>query len=151
MTNNSKHSAFEIIGVLSLLLGLLLVAYELRQNSMAAQAQTRVALTQIAHDMIRAESDPGMAEINEALRQGEPLTADQRRIEALNLALHFRSAENIFFQHRIGTLDDDEFSGYLNFYRRQFSQPHVIVTWEAQKEIFSREFQREIAVLISEL
>ena len=57
--------------------------------------------------------------------------------------MHFRSAENIFFQHRIGTLDDDEFSGYLNFYRRLFSQPHVIERWEGQKEIFSREFQEE--------
>lgn len=149
--SQSKHSLLEIIGIIGVFAGLLLVAYELRQNSIAAQAQTRATLTVIAHDMIRSVTTPEMQDIRLKRDRDETLNDVEAQMLRLNLSMQIRSAENVFYQHRIGTLSDEEFIGYRNFYKRLFSDSFTIQYWEQQREIFSPDFQVDIDDLIAEI
>jgi len=115
--SNSKFSLLELLGIIGVFAGLVLVAYELRQNSIAAQAQTRATLTQIAHHMIESVSTPEMVTIFLKLEHGEPLNEEQEFQLTRNISMQLRAGENVFYQHRIGTLSDEEFAGYRNFYK----------------------------------
>ena len=116
--NNSRISLFEVLGIIGVFAGLLLVAYELRQNSIASQAQTRATLTVIAHDMIRSVSTPELIAIRQKENNGESLNELEQAQLQLNIAMQLRSAENVFYQYRIGTLSNEEFTGYRIFYKR---------------------------------
>lgn len=149
--SNSKYSPLEVMGIIGVFAGLLLVAYELRQNSIAAQAQTRATLTVIAHDMIKSVMTPEMIDIRLKRDRGEALNNVEVALLESNITLQLRSAENVFYQHRIGTLSDEEFTGYRNFYKSLFADAMTIQRWEQQRDIFSTDFQKEIDDLIAEI
>jgi hypothetical protein len=150
--NNSRISLFEVLGIIGVFAGLLLVAYELRQNSIASQAQTRATLTVIAHDMIRSVSTPELIAIRQKENNGESLNELEQAQLQLNIAMQLRSAENVFYQYRIGTLSNEEFTGYRIFYKRSFTDsPSWRLNWDNTKEIYSPLFQEEIDLLIREI
>jgi hypothetical protein len=104
----------------------------------------------IAHEMIASLMTPEMAEIDRALNEDKGLTDEQLRIFTLNTMVQLRTAENVFYQHRVGTFDDEGFIGYRNFYKGLFSDPVVKKIWGNQKNIFSPVFQEEIDELMLE-
>ncbi len=141
----------EIIGGIAIVLSLIFVGVQIQQSSNAAKAQTRTTLTQIAHEMIATQMTPEWADIDKAISEGKGLTDEQQRTFVINTIMQLRTAENVFYQHRVGTFDDEEFSGYRNFYKRMFSNPFVQEIWGNRRDDFSVVLQEEIDHLILEI
>ena len=139
----------EFVGIFAVVLGLLFVGFELRQNQLALQAQTRATLIQIDIESIRSHR------LDEQLMQ-DTVNRDPRlgSVEELRNNLWIRevarTAENHFYQYRIGTFDEREFQGVRILWKNMFSRPEYRNWWTAHKAEFSIDFQDEFDALLSE-
>jgi len=134
------------IGVIA---GIIFLAIEIQQNSLSTQAQTRTELTVIANQMIDFISRPDFVIARNKLRNEEELSEYEVALISGQVMMQLRTGENVFYQHRIGTFNSDEFQGYENFYREYLESPEVKVIWNDRKHIFFPDFQREIDDLVS--
>ena len=141
----------ELVSAVSIVASLIFVGIQVQQSSVTAEAQTRATLTTITHDMISVQMTPEWGEISTRLRNGEPLPPELQWIRNMYTTMQFRTGENVFYQHRVGTFSDEEFLGYRNFYRDYFSSSFVRNHWENTKHRYSPIFQREVALLIDEI
>lgn len=81
---------------------------------------------------------------------GEELTSADRLRLSVWIRMSFRAAENIFYQHRVGTFDDGEFEGARKFHGRQLSNARSREWWEEYKDEFSPEFRKEVELIYQE-
>lgn len=111
----------DVVGTAAVVLGLVFVGFELRNNTAAVRAATFQSLTDISNDYImQIASDPELARIQGAARMGglEVLTpADSTRYEQIERAFWVRM-QNVYSQYARGTLAEEDF--YL--YRRVICQ-----------------------------
>ena len=140
----------EIIGGISIVASLLFVGFQIRQNSVTVQAQTRLAVTEQARDNIKHSMEPMSLRIMAKLANSEELTLEEVLYSNMDMNLSLRGAENVFYQYRVGTFSEEEFEGYKNFYLEQFSRPRFKEHWARERNIFSKDFQDDIDALISE-
>ena len=141
----------EIIGGISIVASLLFVGFQIKQNSVTVQAQTRLAMTEQARDNIKHSMEPMSLGIMAKLANGAELTLEEVLYSNMDVNLSLRGAENVFYQYRVGTFSKEEFEGYRNFYLGQFSGRRFRENWARERNIFSKDFQDEIDALISEL
>ena len=141
----------EIIGGISIVASLLFVGFQINQNSVTVQAQTRLAMTEQARDNIKHSMEPMSLRIMVKLANGEELTQEEVFYSNMEMNLSLRGAENVFYQFRVGTFSDEEFEGYRNYYLGRFSEPRFKEHWARERNIFSRDFQDDIDALISEI
>ena len=150
MNLDSLNKWLMLAANLGVIAGIIFLAIEINQNSLSTQAQTRTQLTVIANQMIEFISKPEYVEARTKQLTGEELSEYEESLLGAQVLLQLRTGENVFYQHRIGTFNDEEFQGYENFYREYFQRPFNRETWEDRKNIFSPDFQKEIEVLLSE-
>ena len=108
-----KIALGQTIGIfanVAVLIGVLLLVYELNQNRMMMQAQTRHSVAEMLISMLALEiGDPGIAEIQVKNRSGEELTlVELERFQLLQEA-YWRYRENVHYQYRNGLYDEDEY------------------------------------------
>ncbi len=139
----------ELVGILAVVVGLFFVGFELQQNQLGLQAQTRASLAQIDIESIRS------FRLDDQLMQ-QRVGTDPRynSVEELRNSLWIRevarTAEHHFYQYRIGTFDSREFQGVRTLWKSRFSTPEYRNWWNANKAEFSTVFQDEFDALISE-
>lgn len=145
MATRSTKDIAELIGIAAVVVGLLFVGYELRQNQLGLQVQARASLAQIDIESIRSvrEDDALLAALSE--RSGTP-------VEELRFSFWIReqtrTAEHHFYQYRIGAIDQEEFNGMTAMWKAIFSSPEYREWWDRYKSGFSTAFQREFDELI---
>jgi len=102
--------AIGILANLGVLVGILLLVYELAQSREMMRAQTRNSVAEMVVNLLALEaSDPGIAELQVKRRAGEPLTAvEGERFDVLQAA-YWRYRENVHYQYRNGLHDEDEY------------------------------------------
>jgi hypothetical protein len=105
----------DLVGTAGVVLGLVFVGLELRNNTEAVKAATFQNLTDISNTYImQIAADPELARIQGAARAGglRALTpADSTRYEQLQRAFWVRM-QNVFSQYARGTLSEDDFFLY---------------------------------------
>ena len=99
---------------IGVLLGVIFVAFELRQNTELAKANTR---QEIAHDSflpaLTIASDEGLAAALVKSESGEELSpVERQRLVTLVYATHV-IYENVYFQYRSGFLTEDQWNVFL--------------------------------------
>ena len=107
----------ELAGAGAVLVGLIFVGMELRQNTAAVEAATLQNLTDASQDyLMTLASDPELARIlYEGAENLEQLTeSDRRQLHFLTRAQWFRF-QNSFLQWQRGTLNDDDWAIYASF------------------------------------
>jgi len=134
---------FEYVTAAGVIVSIVFVGLELRQNTAAVRgatyqelAATSAELTlalandgDLARIFVRWEADP------------ESLSADEKlRIRVYLLGVG-RNMENAFQQARVGTITDDLWMGYLDTYRRFASMPGFGQYWDGAQTGFSTEFR----------
>lgn len=102
--------AITVLANLGVLIGILLLVYELAQNREMIRGQTRNSVAEMLVNLLSLEvGDPGIAEIQVKHRSGEPLTAIEfERFQALQGA-YWRYRENVHYQYRNGLYEEDEY------------------------------------------
>ncbi|MDG2175783.1 MAG: hypothetical protein P8M72_06605 [Gammaproteobacteria bacterium] len=131
MNMDSVNKWLTLAANFGVLAGIVFLGIELQQNSLSTQAQTRTELTVIAHEMIQFNLTLGYFEAENKANEGLLLTPYEESLLTLKAVSQLRTGENVFYQHRVGTFDDDEFGGYENYYRGYLSNPFNRKIWKA--------------------
>lgn len=154
MTDNSSKldvkAIVELLGAAAVLLGLIFVGLELRQNTAAVEAATLQNLTDASVDwVVRIVEDPELTRIfMSPPEERDKLTA----VEAQRLHLLMRAQwlrfQNAYLQWQRGTLSDEDWSLYEGFVctvqndaaENQAASGWRVVTWEEHKEVLLKPF-----------
>lgn len=104
----------EFVGGIAVLIGLVFVGLELRQNTEAVQAATLQSITEQSQDyLLLLAAD---REVNEIWRRGVADLQQLDESEASRFNFLYRAQwirfQNAFLQWRRGTLDDDDWAFY---------------------------------------
>jgi hypothetical protein len=151
-SNDWKDTA-ELIGIAAIVLGLVLVAYELRQNTQMMRAQTRDSLTE-KQMMFSGWIGTSEYAANVLLRgtegQLEPGTPEYY---SHGFLLHgiFREWENSFYQYEQGLFDESEFQPRRNRWRVNMALPGYRDFWAGGAEMFAPGFKAEIDAIVAEI
>lgn len=152
LTRERWKDLFEGAGMIAIIASLVLVAYEVRQNTFMMRAQTRDSMTEkqmtmsawvgtseFAANLIppgaRGELEPGSP---------ESIAFDQL------LTGMMREWENSLYQYEQGLFDASEFNARKQAWKGFLIQPGVRLYWTRRKENFSPNFRSEIERIIAE-
>ena len=124
----------EIIGTIAVVVSLIYVAVQIRQNNRLLAHEAQRARAQSVRENLRGMADN--AEILVKDSDGETLTAvEAHRIDAFWMAILFS------YQTSFQQLPLDQIMGHAIFLRRYFeTQPSAHVTWEKNRDTFQPDF-----------
>lgn len=135
-----------ILANVGVLIGILLLVYELNQNREMMQAQTRNAISETLVDLLRQEAtDPGLLEVGVKRAAGVPLTATEELSALLMEMAYWRYRENVNYQYRNGLFEESEYLAYREVWLRQLNTDEMLrEIWCARQGQQSPEFVAEI-------
>ena len=142
--SEGKERLRAVIGVVSVVLSLLFVGWEIRQNTKVARGQTRVELTALNNEFLeRIRSDPEFSELWRTAWLDEGVLDDgaEYRIEFMMMQ-YLRLLENVHLQYQEGLLDRDALDsyGFLGFDEQFMGHPRFSRIWEPRRDSFDPEF-----------
>lgn len=153
-TTMKKIDLGQILGIsanVGVLIGILLLVYELNQNREMMRAQSRHDISsEFVGLMISVASNEQLANL---IRRGDlshELTPDEQyRYERYTRGM-FRYWENVHYQYRLGMYDESEFIKQRAAWQTYFERSKGGVDrWCAARDQFSAEYQREIDDLLA--
>jgi hypothetical protein len=102
--------SLQLLGNLGVIVGILLLVYELAQNREMTRAQTRNSVAEMLVNLLGAEfGDQEIAGLQVKRSAGQSLTpVEGYRFEMLQEA-YWRYRENVHYQYRNGLYDEDEY------------------------------------------
>ena len=136
----------EIASAGAVLLGLIFVGFELKQNTEAVESQTSQGLLELANQAnSQIASDQDLAELILRVNKGrEPLT----ELEFLQYSRFVHSEMNIwehaFFSNANGTMHSDLWKGYDTAYRGFFCEAWSKEVWKDVEDNFSEQFKTHV-------
>jgi hypothetical protein len=134
---SNLKSAAEILGLVAVVLGLLFVGIEVRQNTAAIHAETLQGLNDSSQEfLLLLASNPALVEIQlKAVTDPTSLNAiEEQQFSYLERTRWLRS-QNAYFQHQRGTLGDADWETYARLLcGRQQSY------WQAHESVLAEEF-----------
>jgi len=136
----------EFIGAIAVVVSLVYVGIQIRQNTAATQAAT---LQQVCRDMREHFSAPEIVvEASRKLREGEQLSFEEQYRWRQYTMNTFRMYENQWFQNEKGMLDDTLFRGYQAHIVGTLALPGGSEMWERVKtELFHPDFVSNVETL----
>ena len=99
----------QLLGNLGVVVGILLLVYELNQNRQMMMAQTRHDLSQGTVELLLELANGSGADIHTRGNRGEDLTELERARYTLMTIAQFRFHEDVVYQYRNGLFDEDEY------------------------------------------
>ena len=137
------------------LLGIVVIAVELQQNTNAIKSQTRDSLTEKQMEYISWQANnPELVEaihhVNEVGYGGEldPIKETMYRLYS-NAVL--REWENSFYQYEQGLFSEEDFQARRERWRRNLADPSVKYVWEREQATFSPSFRAEVNDILANL
>ena len=145
--------AFSILANFGVLIGILLLVYELNQNRVMTEAQTRNAITQSIIDLTEmiTQTQMGMT-IYEKRLNNEPLTVKEQYWQRGASRAAFRHWENAYFQYRTGLFSEEELHTYRVYWRDVTRcRPWQQEFWANTKMQFNPHFREEMDSIMGEV
>ena len=141
----------QLLGNAGVIVGILLLVYELNQNRQMMQAQTRHDLTQGIVDqvLLRAVEFPSLMDRSRSDFSGFS-EEDVARFNAFVNA-RLRYWENVHYQYRLGLYDESEFSAQREAWKGFLSGAAAQERWRLTRNAYSPDFAAEIDDLVSEI
>ena len=136
----------QLLGNLGIVVGILLLVYELSQNSEMMRAQTRNELSQgLIEILMGISGDDESASIVLRGDRGEELTEiESARYENMTIS-QLRYHENVYYQYRNGLYDETEYLAQREMWRTNvFAQKGLAELFCDLRHGFSPEFVAEI-------
>lgn len=140
---NKKDSRWpEILGLAAVMVSVLLLAWEIRQNTQTATAQALLDLNAMANEVLRAEAQS--AQLAAVLVKGDEDLDSLSPVEYRQFESHVYTVINAidaaygFFTE--GILDEGDFSGWRAFTCPYLGGTSVNAIWESFKPTWGTEF-----------
>ena len=141
----------QMLANVGVLVGILLLVYELNQNRSMMASETRNAIAQTLATMLRDEaSDAQLRDIQLRFSAGEELTPVEKSQIALNWNAYFRLWENMNYQYRNGLFDDAEYFAEQEAWRRNLADPAIRRLWCSRRNEVSPRFSDEMNELLGD-
>ena len=140
----------QLLGNAGVIVGILLLGYELNQNRESMQAQTRSDIANQLSSMVFQDlNTPGLPQALLKALAGEPLTPIEEFLLEWRSIAYWRYRENVNYQYRNGLYEDEEYlpqrASWIRFINEQdFTRRN----WCNQRDQRSAEFVLEINSLI---
>ncbi len=137
---------------IGVLIGIILLVVELDQNREMIRAQTRNDISQqLANRLLSVGSNSQMASVKRRAEAGEELTADEEHQYFLYLVANMRDWENIHYQYRHGTFDENEFEAEKVAWQFVINRNKAFGrNWCQVRRNYSPEFVAELESLLYE-
>ena len=153
MTSENWKKVIEAIGFLTLIVSMILVAYEVRQNTKIVEAQTRDAMTDKQMSFYDSIIDnPDNADIwitgLWSYSDLEERTPSRSRFEWI-VRKQFRMWENEWYQYQQGLFSELEFEPRIALWAEvmNFSEGHR-ATWEILRSVHTADFAEQIDAIL---
>ncbi len=141
----------EFVAAIAVLVSLLYLAIQIRQNTKSVRTSTYQAVLDSSHRVNEIFADPRMERIYRVGRKD----ASQLKEDAL---AQFKALvgnivgfyEGLFLQHQQGAIDDDFFVNRFSAFHHIISQPGVRAVWEERgRNYFARSFVKRVDELLA--
>ena len=131
---------------IGVLIGIILLIVELDQNRDMIRAQTRNEISQqLSNRLLVMASNNQAAGVIRRAQAGEELTADEEQQYWLYLVANMRDWENIHYQYRHGTFDENEFGAEKIAWGAVINSNRSFVKyWCRMRSNYTAEFVAEI-------
>ena len=139
-------SIAEIAGGIAIVISLIYVGFELRENTRAIQAQTRQAFS--AQDLTFFETALDQTVVARAVAKrqaGEALSHLEQSQLATRQHLNFRIFEHAYYQYQKGTLEEGEWDRYARIIILVIcTNKPAQSMWSKRKESFQPDYRRVV-------
>ena len=128
MDSNKLNNWLQVGAMFAVLVGLILLVVELRQNQDLMRAQTRHELAVTVMEILHIPAaNKQLADVMYRANLGENLTAEELHQFRMRTNALFRYWENVHYQYRQGLYDDSEFDTHRRAWRSLLTGPTVSV------------------------
>lgn len=138
---------------MSVLLGILFLGLEIRQNTEMMRSQARDAITE--KQMMFSEwvtTEPEMALAVAAAAQGLDKMSPQHAVMyGYFLAGVWREWENSYYQYEQGLFDPNEFEPRMVRWRAQMQTSSARVLWRADRDWYAPAFRAQVDAIVAEI
>ncbi len=117
----------QLLGNAGVIIGILLLVYELNQNRAIMMAQTRHDLSQGTVELLLELANGSGADIHTRGNRGEDLTELERARYTLMTIAQFRFHEDVVYQYRNGLFDEDEYQAQRESWKNTVFQNEGLV------------------------
>ena len=153
MTLEDLGNIGEFVGAIAVVVSLLYLAMQIRQNTRTVRTSTYQAVLDAS---LRVNEnvllDPALSRIFQVGRR-DPAQLDEEELARFRVLVgqHLGLYEALHLQHRQGAIDDDFYSGRLDALRRLIVQPGIRATWDRRgKAYYARSFAALVDGLIAD-
>ena len=137
--------SFGILANVGVLVGILLLVYELNQNRALMAAQTRDSLAQATVSTLQLEaSDSVLADLVRRANAGEQLTPTEREQFTAYTLSWIRLWEDQHYQYRVGLYEETEFAVVRRLWTLRLQNDAMREVWCLLRENFSPEFFNDV-------
>ena len=141
-----------VLANVGVLIGILLLVYELNQNRQMMQAQTRSAIANgITDFLVNIGSDRELSDLWSLGGSGTSLDEAESRQFSVLMTGFLRYLEGAHYQYRNGLFEQNEFETQREQIRRLFALPGYKSYWcdPRRPTVFTHDFSSEMDALIS--
>ena len=143
--------SLQLLGNAGVIIGILLLVYELNQNREMMEAQTRHEMAQsIVEKLGEIAANADLADLQHRARCGrlESKVDEDRYFSLVNSRLRYW--EDAHYQYRQGLYGESEFLTQKEAWRTYIQNRATLENWNRMKGAFSSEFVAEIDALLSD-
>lgn len=143
MNWNAIGAMGEILGAVGVIITLIYLARQIRQNTRATRLATAQSISAAARDWNRPLLlDPELAWTFQVGTEDPTKLDEKEQARFIELCFSlFRMFEDAHYQHQQGALDADIWKGYERLYATYAKAPGFQAYWKRRKETFRPEFR----------
>ena len=150
MTSDRLNKWLTLGANVGVLIGIVLLIFELNQNREMIRAQTRNDIAQNALSILSlTATNEKLSEIVMRANSGDELTPSEYLMYVTRSESIFRHFENTHYQYRQGMFDDDEYQKHLATVTSVISRNNgLLVYWCTYKSMYSVPFGNDMDSLL---
>ena len=150
MTLEDLGNVGEFVGAIGVVLSLLYLGVQIRQNTKSVRASTHHTTSVAGNAVQLAFAEAGVGElVLKAGRAYADLTPAERFRFTMLMRAFLSFQEDVYLQHREGLLPDGVWDSRARTIIEALAQPGTRDWWERNRHIYSSVFQRAVAELLS--
>ena len=138
MTLSDFASIGSLISGLAVLMSLVYLSLQFRQTERNQQASIRQGRINRAVELMIAKMEPSVAEaIGKGIGGEQNLTSQQLALFVSYADAYFLHAEDTYYQHEAGLLNEAAFTTFVAYQRYAFTQCGMRVQWKRQRVYYA--------------
>jgi hypothetical protein len=152
MTLGDLGNIGDFLGAIAVLVTLIYLAVQVRQNSSISRAQTRQALADSQINYLNSRvTDPFLRAVSFKMYSGEKLSEAESYALRVHLLAHIRLFENYFTQYVLGTMDEEDWRAMREVIIGQFRFPAYRQAFSFWPNVWNSGFAVEVNQILGEI